>query len=69
MKFKQRFFLTTLVGPNVQLLGQLRNHQERSPALTLLRLEDVSEDMVPNVQNVLPFGPQQVTHDVRGTLG
>lgn len=64
MKLKQRFSLTTLVGPDVQLLGQLRNHQERSPALALLRLEDVSEDMVPDVQNVLPFGSQQVTHDV-----
>lgn len=56
--------LTALIGPHVQLLGQLGYNQECPPALTLLGLEDVSEDMVPNVDYVLPFGAQQVTHNV-----
>lgn len=56
--------LTALIGPHVQLLGQLGYDQERPPALTLLGLEDVSKDVVPNVDDVLPFGAQQVTHDV-----
>ncbi len=56
--------LTALVSPHVQLLGQLRYNQERPPALTFLGLEDVSKDMVPDVDYVLPLGPQQVTHNV-----
>lgn len=56
--------LTALIGPHVQLLGQLGDDQERPPALTLLGLEDVSEDVVPDVDDVLPFSAQQVTHDV-----
>ncbi|TNN71211.1 hypothetical protein EYF80_018559 [Liparis tanakae] len=59
--------LTALVGPHVQLLGELGDHQERPPALPLLGLEDVSEDVVPDVDDVLPFGRQQVAHDVGGT--
>jgi len=59
--------LTALVGPHVQLLGQLGYHQERPPALALLGLEDVSEDVVPDVDDVLPFGRQQVAHNVGGT--
>ena len=61
------FRLTALVGPHVQLLGELGDHQERPPALALLGLEDVSEDVVPDVHDVLPLGPQQVAHNVRGT--
>lgn len=56
--------LTALVGPHVQLLRQLRYDQERPPALTLLGLEDVSKDVVPDVHDVLPLGPQQVTHNI-----
>lgn len=56
--------LTALVGPHVQFLRQLGDDKECSPALTFLGLEDVSEDVVPDVHDVLPLGPQQVTHDV-----
>lgn len=56
--------LTALIGPHVQLLGQLGYNQERPPALTLLGFEDVSKDMVPNVDDVLPFSAQEVTHNV-----
>lgn len=56
--------LTALVSPHMQLLGQLRYHQESPPALTLLGFENVTENMVSNVYNVLPFSTQQVTHDV-----
>lgn len=59
--------LTALVGPHVKLLGQLGYNQERPPALTFLRLEDVSKDMIPDVDYVLPLGSQQVTHYVGGT--
>lgn len=58
------FALTALVGPHMQLLSQLGYHQERPPALTLLGLQDVSKDVVPDVDDVLPLGSQQVTHDV-----
>ena len=57
--------LTTLVGPHVELLSQLRDDQEGPPALPLLGLQDVSKDVVPDVHNVFPLGPQQVTHNVR----
>lgn len=50
--------LTALVSPNVQLLGELRYHQEGPPALTLLGLQNVSKNVVPNVDDVLPFDAQ-----------
>lgn len=56
--------LTALVSPDVQLLGQLRYHQERPPALTLLGLQNVSKNVVANVDDVLSFDAQQITHDV-----
>lgn len=56
--------LTALVSPDVQLLGQLWYNQEGPPALSFLGLEDVSKDVVSDVNYVLPFGPQQVTHNV-----
>lgn len=56
--------LTALVRPHMQLLGQLRDHQERPPALTLLRFENVTKDVVSDVDNVLPFSTEQVAHDV-----
>ncbi len=62
------YTLTALVSPHVQLLGEFRYNQERPPALTLLGLEDVSKDVVPDVDDVLPLGPKQVTHNIRGTL-
>lgn len=58
------YALTALVSPHMQLLGQLGYNQERPPALTLLGLEDVSKDMVPNVDYVFPLGSQQVTHNI-----
>lgn len=58
---------TALVGPHMQLLGQLRNHQERPPALTLLRFENVTKNVVSDVDDVLSFSTQQVTDDVRRT--
>lgn len=57
--------LTAFVCPDVQLLRQLGDHQEGPPALALLGFEDVSKDMVSDVQDILPFGPQQVTDCVR----
>lgn len=63
----KRFWLTALVSPHMQLLSQLRNHQKCSPALTFLWLEDVSKDVVTDIQNVLPLCSQQITHYVRGT--
>lgn len=59
--------LTALVSPHMQLLGQLRYNQECPPALTFLGLEDVAENVVPDVDDVLPLGPQQVAYNVRGT--
>lgn len=56
--------LTALIGPHVQLLGQLGYHQERPPALALLGFENVSKDMVPDVDYVLPFSSEQVAHNV-----
>lgn len=50
--------LTTLVSPNVQLLGKLRYHQESPPALTLLGLQNVSKNVVTNVDDVLSFDAQ-----------
>lgn len=60
--------LTALVGPYMKLLGQLRYNQECSPALTFLGLEDITKNMIPNVNDILPLCPQQVTHNVRGAL-
>lgn len=56
--------LTLLLGPDVHLPGQLRNHQASPPALLLLGLEDVPKDVVPNVQDVLPPHPEQLTHHI-----
>lgn len=57
--------LTAFVCPDVQLLRQLWDHQEGPPALALLGFEYVSKDMVSDVQDILPFGTQQVTDCVR----
>lgn len=59
--------LTALVSPDMQLLGQLRYHQESPPALTLLGFENVTENVVSDVDDVLSFRTKQVTHDVRRT--
>lgn len=56
--------LTALVSPHMQLLGQLRYHQERPPTLTLLRFENVTKNVVSDVDDVLSFSAQQVTDDV-----
>lgn len=56
--------LTALLRPDLQLPGQLRHHQEGAPALPLLGLEDVPEDVVPHVEDVLALHSQQVTHHV-----
>lgn len=56
--------LTALVSPHMKLLGQLRYDQERSPALALLGLENVSKNVVSNVDDVLSFSTQQVANDV-----
>lgn len=56
--------LTALVSPHMQLLGQLRYHQESPPALTLLGFENVTKNVVSNVDDVLSFSTQQVAHDV-----
>lgn len=61
------YVLTALVGPNVQLLGQLRYHQESPPALTLLGFKNVSKDVVTNVDDVLSFDAQQIAHNVGRT--
>lgn len=58
--------LTAFVCPDVQLLRQLGDHQKGPPALAFLGFEDVSKDMVSDVQYILPFGPEQVTDCVRG---
>lgn len=59
--------LTALVSPNVQLLGKLRYHQESPPALTLLGLQNVSKNVVTDVDDVLSFDAQQIAHNVRRT--
>lgn len=56
-----------LIRPNVQLLHQLRHHQERTPPPHLLRLEDVAKDVVSDVQNVLALGTDQLREDVTGS--
>lgn len=48
----------------MQLLGQLRYHQECPPTLTLLRFENVTKNVVSNIDDVLSFSTQQVTDDV-----
>lgn len=57
--------LTFPLLPHLQLLGELRHDQEGLPALTLLGFEDVAEDVVPDVEDVLPFDVQQVADAVR----
>ena len=64
-----RALLTALPHPDAQLAGQLGHHQEGSPALPLLGLEDVPEDVVPHAGNVLALHAQQVTDHVRGACG
>ena len=59
------FRLTSLVLPHLQLVSELRDHQEGLPALTLLRLQDVPEDVVSHVEDVLALHVQQVNDDVR----
>lgn len=56
--------LTLLLLPHLQLFGELRDHQERLPALTLLGFEDVAEDVVAHVEDVLPPDVQQVADDI-----
>ncbi len=58
------FSLTALVSPHMQLLRQLRYHQESPPALTLLGFENVAKNVVTDVDDVLSFGTQQVTHNI-----
>lgn len=48
-----------LVGPHVQLLAQLGNDQERPPATNLLRLKDVAEDVIADVENIFAFGADE----------
>ena len=64
-----RALLTALPHPDAQLAGQLGHHQEGSPALPLLGLEDVPKDVVPHAGNVLALHAQQVTDHVRGACG
>lgn len=59
--------LTALISPHMKLLGQLWYHQESPPALTLLGLENVTENVVSDVDDVLSFSTKQVAHDVRRT--
>jgi len=56
--------LTLLLVPHSQLLVELRYDEERLPALTLLGFEDVSKDVVADVEDVFPSDVQQVTDDV-----
>lgn len=56
--------LTVLVCPHLKLLGQLRNHQEGFPALTLLRFQNVPEYVVSNVEDLFSLNVQQVTDDI-----
>lgn len=57
--------LTLLLLPHLQFLGELWYNEEGLPALALFGLEDVAEDVVSNVEDVLPFHVQQVAHNVR----
>lgn len=57
--------LTLLLLPHLQFLGELGHDEEGPPALALLGLEDVAIDVVPHVEDVLPFHVQQVAHNVR----
>ncbi|TNN71337.1 hypothetical protein EYF80_018415 [Liparis tanakae] len=50
---------------HLALLDELRYDEESLPALTLLGFEDVSKDVVPDVEDVFPSDVQQVTDDVR----
>lgn len=53
----------------MKLLGQLWYDQESSPALALLGFQNVTKDVVTNVDNIFAFCTQQVTYDVRRTCG
>lgn len=50
--------LTALVCPHMQLLGQLRYDQESPPALALLWFENVTKNVVSDVEDVFSFGTQ-----------
>jgi len=54
-------------SPHMQLVHELRHNQERSPATNLLRLENVAEDMIANVQNVFAFGSDKRRENVART--
>ena len=45
-----------LRGPHVQLVLELRDDEEGSPAAQLLGLEDVAKDVVADVQDVPALG-------------
>ncbi len=53
-----------LGGPNVELIIKFRDNEERSPATKLLRLQDVPEYMVPNIQHVPGIYRHQVSFTV-----
>lgn len=57
--------LTLLLLPQLHLLRELWYDQESLPALTLLGFENVSKDVVANIENVFTFDLQQITDDVR----
>lgn len=47
--------LTLFLLPHLQLLRELGQDEEGLPALTLLGLENVAVDVVPHIEDVLPF--------------
>ena len=54
------------LGPRRPAPGTAQEPPCKSTALLLLRLEAVLEDVVPDVQNILPMHPEQLAHLVRG---
>lgn len=53
-----------LLSPHMQLTHQLRHYQECPPPTNLLALEDVTEDVVPNIQHILTLGSHQVSEHI-----
>jgi len=57
----------TLVSPDVELLNQFRNDQERTPSTDLLGLENVPKDVVTNVENIFSLSPNQLRENITRT--
>lgn len=54
-------------GPDAQLLSELGDDQESSPALDLLALQNVAENVISDIKHVFAFGADQAAEDFAGS--